>query len=54
MTVGELKAALDDYGDHLPVVIVIDKGEQDVVYRDFYVDTRSIDNLPAVDLTVTL
>lgn len=52
-TVGELRAELANYGDHVPVVIVVEQGEEDRVYLEFEVGTRSIDDVPvAVDLTV--
>lgn len=37
MTVGELRAELDNYGDHLPVVLVMDRGERDVEIVEFAV-----------------
>jgi hypothetical protein len=54
MNVGELKAVLDDYGDHVPVVIVVERGEHDRVYHEFEVDDRKINGTPHVDLTVTV
>lgn len=52
MTVGELKEALDDYGDHLPVVIVVNQGEDDKTLKEYDVVDGSYDNLPAVQLYV--
>lgn len=42
-TVGELKERLDDWGDHVPVVIeLVDRGFE-IVRDDFDVDDRTID-----------
>lgn len=43
MNVGELKAALDDYGDHVQVVIVRDSDHVDEVFTSYDVDYRDLD-----------
>jgi hypothetical protein len=39
MTVGELKAALEDYGDHLQVVVVVERGQHEYSAALVDVDT---------------
>lgn len=51
MTVGELKELLDDFGDHLPVVLVVNRGENDRHYAEFEVDTTNRSGEPMVTLT---
>jgi hypothetical protein len=36
MTVGELKEALDDFGDHLKVIIEIDRTQHEVVDEEIF------------------
>ena len=50
-TVKELKEALDDYGDHLPVRLVIESGNSSHSWPDFDVTTGGYDDGPAVELT---
>ena len=52
-TAGELREELDNYGDHVPVAIVIEKGDSERVVLEFDVGTRHIENEMHVDLTVT-
>lgn len=52
LTVGELKEYLDDYGDHLPVVIVVEDGPDERWYRAIEVDTTSPAGEPHVVLGV--
>lgn len=43
-TVAELRSRLEDYGDHLPVAIVIERGNRNEVVFDFDVaDSSSLD-----------
>jgi hypothetical protein len=52
MNVGELKEALDDYGDHVPVAIVVNRGEAGKVFTDFEVDSSNRLGMSTVILEV--
>lgn len=54
MTNGELKELLDEYGDHLPVVVVVDRGADDVQFDSFDLDTQTRNGEPALAITVEL
>jgi hypothetical protein len=54
MNVAEAKEALDDYGDHLPVVLIVTRGEREWVIREFEVETRNLNEGPVVSLEVEL
>ena len=52
MNVGELREELDNYGDHLPVAIVISDGEHERVINDFEVVDRLTTNDHVISLEV--
>ena len=52
MNIGDLKAALSEYSDHDPVVIVVERDGRDHVHSVFDVGDRNIDGELVVDLTV--
>ena len=55
-TAGELRERLDDYGDHVPVVLIAAKGETEKEITDFDVDdghSHGLDTL-AVKISVDL
>lgn len=55
MTAGELRERLDDWGDHVPVVIVVNDGEDEHIVNDFDVDdTHAGDGELKVALTFDL
>jgi hypothetical protein len=51
ISVGELKELLEDYGDHVPVILVINRGEEDVRYEEFDIDTQTLSDGVVVTLT---
>lgn len=55
MTVGELKELLDDYGDHLEVVVVYERAEdlREITYRPSEVYTDSSGPEVRVEIRVT-
>ena len=53
MNVAELKAVLDNYGDHVPVAIVIEQGATDQLVTDFEVDSSNVNDVHTVTLTVS-
>lgn len=50
MTVLELIEALEDFGDHLHVVVVVERGNHDVVGQGIEVDTMTHDGETVVEL----
>lgn len=54
MNVGELRERLDDWGDHIPVRVVVNRGENDRVFDEFDVDDYTRSGEMAVEITVEL
>lgn len=54
MNVGQLKEALDDYGDHLEVVVVDESGEFTRVFEILDVGDTTTNDGVRVDLGVEL
>jgi hypothetical protein len=54
VNVGQLKELLDDYGDHLPVAVVVNKGERDEWFDEFDFGDETRQGEPTVTLTVEL
>ena len=54
MNVASLIEALSDYGDHLPVVVEVDRGESSTYREDITVETTQRHGEPVVTLTVEL
>ena len=53
MTVGELIEQLEDFGDHIPVVITDARdGENEKRYPNFTVDDFSVLGEPTVELVI--
>ena len=52
MNVGELREELDNYGDHLEVVIVIADGEHERIINEFEVIDRLVTNDHQIALQV--
>lgn len=52
MNVGELKERLDEFGDHVPVAVVVEAGASEKVHRQYDVDDRTIDGEIVVTLTI--
>jgi hypothetical protein len=49
MTVGELKDILEDYGDHLPVIVSMSDGDEgEVTYRDLTITSYMMVDEPTV------
>lgn len=54
MNVGELRERLDDWGDHIPVVVVVNRGESDRVFDAYDVEDTVRNGEMAVEITVEL
>lgn len=52
MNVGELKEILDDFGDHLPVEVVVSRGESEKRYAQYTVTDYNYNGTPTVVLEV--
>lgn len=52
MTNAELRAALEDFGDHLPVVVLLSGDDRDREFPNFEVDYGNRNGEPFVELRV--